>query len=239
MAEPFTIYKLTILYMLSKAGFPLSNTQISNFFLEQEYTDYFRVQEVIGDLVDANLIHAESTHSNTQYSLTSAGKETLGFFKDKLNDGIENDVQGFFEKNKLEFRQENSILADYYKTTNQKYAVRCQVRSDGNPLIDLTLCVTTKEQAEAICNFVPCLLSVTQLGAQLIITYNRARDQLREKRHIGGKRNQAVFHRHGIAVDIHHIGHHLKRVKRDAERQRDRPAAIAPAQCSSEQSPYI
>ena len=108
--------------------------------------------EVIGDLVDANLIHAESTHSNTQYSLTSAGKETLGFFKDKLNDGIENDVQGFFEKNKLEFRQENSILADYYKTTNQKYAVRCQVRSDGNPLIDLTLCVTTKEQAEAICN---------------------------------------------------------------------------------------
>ena len=81
MAEPFTIYKLTILYMLSKAGFPLSNTQISNFFLEQEYTDYFRVQEVIGDLVDANLIHAESTHSNTQYSLTSAGKETLGFFQ--------------------------------------------------------------------------------------------------------------------------------------------------------------
>jgi len=59
MAEPFTIYKLTILYMLSKAGFPLSNTQISNFFLEQEYTDYFRVQEVIGDLVDANLIHAQ------------------------------------------------------------------------------------------------------------------------------------------------------------------------------------
>ena len=37
MAEPFTIYKLTILYMLSKAGFPLSNTQISNFFLEQEH----------------------------------------------------------------------------------------------------------------------------------------------------------------------------------------------------------
>ena len=35
MAEPFTIYKLTILYMLDKAGFPLSNTQISNFFLEK------------------------------------------------------------------------------------------------------------------------------------------------------------------------------------------------------------
>ena len=83
MAEPFTIYKLTILYMLNKAGFPLSNTQISNFFLDQEYTDYFRVQEVLGDLVDTELIQARSTHSNTQYSITAAGKETLGFFKDK------------------------------------------------------------------------------------------------------------------------------------------------------------
>ncbi len=54
----------------------------------------------------------------------------------------------FLKKNKLEFRQENSILADYYKTTNQKYAVRCQVRSDGNPLIDLTLCVTTKKNRQ-------------------------------------------------------------------------------------------
>ncbi|MCI7493283.1 MAG: DUF4364 family protein [Lachnobacterium sp.] len=152
MAEPFTIYKLTILYMLDKAGFPLTNTQISNFFLEQEYTDYFRVQEVIGDLVNADLINFESTHSNTQYTLTAAGRETLGFFKDKITDGIENDVKRFFEKNKLEFRQENFILADYYKTTNQNYDVRCQVRSDSTTVLDLTLAVTTKEQAEAICN---------------------------------------------------------------------------------------
>ena len=141
MAEPFTIYKLTILYMLDKAGFPLSNTQISNFFLEKEYTDYFRVQEVIGDLVNA-----------TQYTLTAAGKETLGFFKDKITDGIESDVKSFFTDNKLEFRQENSILADYYRTTDHKYAVRCQVRSESTTIIDLTLSVSTKEQAEAICS---------------------------------------------------------------------------------------
>lgn len=151
MAEPFTIYKITILYMLDKAGFPLTNTQISNFFLEKEYTDYFRVQEVLGDLEDADLILSESTHSNTQYSLTAAGKETLNYFQDKLSDGIEEDVRNFFEENKVEFRQENSLLADYYKTTGQKYAARCQVRSDGNTLVDLTLLVKTREQAQTIC----------------------------------------------------------------------------------------
>ena len=83
MAEPFTIYKLTILNMLDKVDFPLTNTQISNFFLEQDYTDYFRVQQVISDLVDADLIRTESTHSNTQYTITAAGKETLEFFKEQ------------------------------------------------------------------------------------------------------------------------------------------------------------
>ena len=151
MAEPFTIYKLTILNMLDKVDFPLANTQISNFFLEQEYTDYFRVQQVISDLVEADLIRAESTHSNTQYSITAAGKETLGFFKDKISDAIEHDTINYFAKNKLELRNDNAILADYFKTPNQDYAVRCQYRERDTNLIDLTLTVKRKEQAEAIC----------------------------------------------------------------------------------------
>ena len=138
--------------MLDKAGFPLSNTQLSNFFLEYDYTDYFRVQEVISNLVDSDLIIAESTHSNTQYSLTTAGKETLSFFSSKITDGITQDVANFFNANRMALRQETSVIADYYKTTHQDYAVRCQVRSDNHPLIDLTITVKSKEQAEAICS---------------------------------------------------------------------------------------
>lgn len=152
MAEPFTIYKLTILNMLDKVDFPLTNTQISNFFLEQEYTDYFRVQQVINDLVDADLLRAESTHSNTQYTMTAAGKETLEFFRDKITDAIDCDTIAYLEKNQMELRTINSILADYHKTSFQDYAVRCQFRVRGKNLIDLTLSVPTREQAEAICD---------------------------------------------------------------------------------------
>lgn len=151
MAEPFTIYKMTILYMLDKVDFPLSNTQISNFFLEKDYTDYFRVQEVLSDLEDADLILAKTTHSNTQYSLTPAGRKTLAFFKDKITEGISSDVASFFETNRLRMKTENSIVCDYYKTTGGKYAVRCQILSDNTAVIDLTLSVSTKEQAESIC----------------------------------------------------------------------------------------
>ncbi len=152
MAEPFTIYKLTILNMLDKVDFPLSNTQLTNFFLEHEYTDYFRVQQVISDLLDAELIRTESTHNNTHYYITAAGKETLNLLKDKISDAIELDIINYFAENKLELRNDNSIIADYYRTPNRDFAVRCQYRQKDTNLIDLTLSVKTKEQAEAICN---------------------------------------------------------------------------------------
>lgn len=66
MAEPNTIYKMTILAMLDKVDFPLSNTQISNFFLDHDYTDYFTVQQMISSLLDSELIRSKSTHNNTQ-----------------------------------------------------------------------------------------------------------------------------------------------------------------------------
>ena len=152
MAEPFTIYKLTILNMLDKVDFPLSNTQLTNFFLEQEYTDYFRVQQVISELSDAGLIRTESTHNNAHYYITSAGKETLNLLKDKIPSAFERDIDNYFALKKLELRNDNSMIADYYRTPNRDFAVRCQYRQRDTNLIDLTLTVQTKEQAEAICN---------------------------------------------------------------------------------------
>ena len=87
-----------------------------------------------------------------RYYITAAGRETLGFFRDKLTDAIEHDTIAYFEKNKMALRTVNSIIADYYKTPNQDYAVRCQFRVHDTNLIDLTLTVKNKEQAEAICN---------------------------------------------------------------------------------------
>ena len=67
MAEALTQYKLIILYMLDNVDFPLTNTQISDFILEKEYTTYFTLQQAINELISAELIRTESTHNNTYY----------------------------------------------------------------------------------------------------------------------------------------------------------------------------
>lgn len=138
--------------MLDMVDFPLTNTQISDFFLEQDYTDYFHVQRVLNDLIDAGLIRAESTHNNTQYTVTDAGRETLSFFRDKISDAIERDTVAFLEKNKLQLKNDSAVLASYDKAPGEGYAVRCRYRERAKNLIDLTLLVKTKAQAEAVCD---------------------------------------------------------------------------------------
>ncbi|TGY97615.1 DUF4364 family protein [Petralouisia muris] len=152
MAEALTQYKLIVLYMLDHVDFPLTNTQISNFVLEKEYTTYFSIQQAISELVDAELIRTESTHNNTCYYIMPAGKETLSYFPDKISAAIKSDVLSYIEENKLTLKQEISVIADYYKTTSQGYAVRCQIKDNDRSLIDLTIAVHAKEQAEAICS---------------------------------------------------------------------------------------
>lgn len=38
MESSLTLYKLIILYMLTKVNFPMTNAQISDFILGEEYT---------------------------------------------------------------------------------------------------------------------------------------------------------------------------------------------------------
>ena len=70
MAQPLTLYKLIVLYMLDKATFPLSNSQISEFILDREYTSYFHLQQALSELVDAKLAKIEVVRNTSYYHLT-------------------------------------------------------------------------------------------------------------------------------------------------------------------------
>lgn len=152
MAEPLTLYKLIILYMLKKVDFPLTNTQISEFILEQEYTTYFTLQQAISELVEAGLIRMETVRNTSQYYLTEDGEETLGYFEQKISTPIRSDIDRYIQENKMELRNEVAVVADYYKNTAGEYSVHCEVKEKKGDLVDLTISVPTKEQAIIMCN---------------------------------------------------------------------------------------
>ena len=152
MSEAFTLYKLIILYMLDKLDFPLTNGQISEFILDKGYTNYFTLQQAISEMVDAGFIREETSHNRTLYHLTSEGTETIQFFRNNISPAIQEDINAFFSEKRYELKNEVSVKADYYPTSNNEYAVRCQIIEHGAPLIDLTLTMPTDEEASTVAN---------------------------------------------------------------------------------------
>lgn len=151
MAEPLTLYKLIVLYMLEKVDFPLTNAQISGFILDKGYTNYFHLQQAISELIDSGLVRSETVRNASYLRITRSGIQTLGFFGNEVSDDIKKEITEFFRENSLEMKNERSALADYYKSDVEGYLVRCQAKEREVPLIDMTLTVPTKEAAEALC----------------------------------------------------------------------------------------
>ena len=152
MSEPFTLYKLIVLYMLRKLDFPLTNGQISEFVLEKGYTTYFTLQQAISEMVDAGFIRMETTHNRTLYHLTEEGSQTIQFFKNNISSAIQQDIDSFLSEKQYELKNEVSVKADYYPNKTGEYAVRCRILENDATLIDLTITVPTEEEAITVTN---------------------------------------------------------------------------------------
>ena len=152
LSEPSTLYKLMILYMLKKVNFPLTNSQLSAFFNSRDYADYFTFQQVINDLLEANLISADSVRNTTHYELTKEGEDVLYFFGKDISQSIIQDMDDFIKENKFQMRSEVGVTADYYKSGLSEYTVICAVREGKENIIELKLTVPSEDQAISMCD---------------------------------------------------------------------------------------
>jgi DNA-binding PadR family transcriptional regulator len=149
--DTFMLYKLMILYILSRVSFPLTNAQLTAFILEKEYTNYFNIQRAISDLIDDSYITVKTIRNSSLYRITDSGTETLDFFDNMISAGIKNDIDNYLAQNKYELQEEVSTLADSYQIKKGEFAAHLRVIERETPIIDLTMVVTTEEEAEMLC----------------------------------------------------------------------------------------
>ena len=147
-----TLYKLIILYFLSKVDYPLTNAEISGFLLEREYTNYFTIQEVISDLLDSEFISSTQIRNSSYFKITPAGKETLSYFGGQISDSIKAEIEAFLKENNYKLRNESSVTAEYFETKKGEYCVRLKVIERESTLLDLTYAVPSESVAIKICD---------------------------------------------------------------------------------------
>lgn len=155
MAEPSTIYKLIVLYMAQNSRMELTNSQISEFVLDREYTDYLHLQQVLSELVETGLLKRRTVSNSSHYELTEEGSNTLSYFEEELSPEIRNEIDEFLKDYGYQLPDRILMPADYYTTPQGGYAVRCQLIEKDTTIMDLTLAAPNKEAARAICKSWP------------------------------------------------------------------------------------
>jgi len=152
MVNSFTIYKLMILYMLNKLDCKLTNSQLSQFFVTNKYTDYFNIQQTLSELVSSGFIDKFVIRNTSYYAITSEGYEALTFFKNQIPKGAMDDINAFLETNKFELKNEVGTIADYYKHTTGDYIAHCQIMEGKSLLYELSISVPSEEEAKQVCD---------------------------------------------------------------------------------------
>ena len=99
MSEPFTLYKLIVLFMLHKVDFPLTNSQISAFILDRGYTTYFTLQSVLSELAESGMIRSETIRNSSYYTMTESGAEALHYFQNRISRQIRDEIDQYMTEN--------------------------------------------------------------------------------------------------------------------------------------------
>jgi len=151
MANPETLYKLMVLYMLKKVNFPLSNPQVYTFFEQKQYTNFFTYQTVVSELVSSKLITEEAVRTGKLYEITPEGLQALEYFQGDVAPEIRQEIDEYIDNNRFQLRNETGVTTDYYKNGDKDYQVHMRVREGKTISFDLSISVPTEEQALEVC----------------------------------------------------------------------------------------
>ena len=147
--------KLIILYLVEKMGLALSNSEICQFSLEKNYMDYFSVQQYLSELVEAHLLKKNKHKNHTRYTLTTEGKEIINYFIQHIAENTKQEIDTYVQQNKKRIHTVHEVTARYFLESNNgyDYIVKCSLcDNDGTNLMEISVPVATKEQAQIICN---------------------------------------------------------------------------------------
>ena len=143
--------KILVLYMLNRVSFPLTQAQIYDFMLERNYVNFMNLQRAITELVDTGFVTARSRHNRTYLTITAEGRETLDFFKSRIDSSIRKDIDDFLGANQFKLRNETSVSTDYRKVLSGDYEVHLTVKEKDVTVVEITLSVPNQETAETVC----------------------------------------------------------------------------------------
>jgi len=147
--------KLLLLYLINRMEFPMSRAQVTDFVRDEDFMDYYTLQQTLAVLVDGG--HLDATVENaldnntTRYVITGEGQMTLEYFEKHIPWSRRQAIDSYITENRGKIKKYYENTATYFPNVeNDEFQVKCGVYEDKRALLELVVSVDTREQAKLI-----------------------------------------------------------------------------------------
>jgi len=142
--------KFATLYTIKQYKAPLSMSRIYEILTwDKKVMDYFDLSEALMELIEDGYVLKKYYRNEEAFSLTEKGADTHEFFKDRIPYSIRLKIDEAIGKLRFdEVADPNAVSAEVLPLNNSQYAVRFSILDDKNVMLEMSLNMGTKLQAE-------------------------------------------------------------------------------------------
>ncbi|MDW8801267.1 DUF4364 family protein [Clostridium sp. A1-XYC3] len=143
--------KLLLLYIFDKIKFPVSNNQITEIILENNFINYFTLQQYLTELLSSKFLRYTSESGSHRFLITEKGVKVLSLFKNRISDSKIQIVDDYLNKEIDSIKKEVTVTADYTIEQNNNFIVNLKALENDSILIDIKINVASNKQAKNLC----------------------------------------------------------------------------------------
>lgn len=144
--------KLLLLFIFKKIKFPVSNNQITQIILENNFINYFTLQQYLNELLSSNFLKYTDETGNHRLVITEKGIKVLSLFENRISEDKINAVEDYLNKEIKNIKQEVTITADYTLGKKDNFIVNLKAIENDSILIDIKLNVGSNKDAKDLCH---------------------------------------------------------------------------------------
>ena len=144
--------KLLVLYVIKSLRQAISKTQLTEIILENNFINYFTLQQYISVLETAKFVEYIEKNDKKLITITTKGENVLSIFNDRISPIKRDIIDNYISKTIDSIKKELTIHSDYTIEKNNSFIVDLKALEDETLLIDLKISVPTKKQATSLCN---------------------------------------------------------------------------------------
>ncbi|VYU08108.1 DUF4364 family protein [Clostridium tertium] len=144
--------KLLVLYVMDSLKQPITNTQLTEIILENNFINYFTLQQYISELISTDFLRYEVVNDKNLINITEKGRNTLSFFADRISAIKKKIIDDYLHSIIDSIKKELTIHSDYTIGKDDSFLVNLQALENDNLLMSLKVSVPSKKQALSLCN---------------------------------------------------------------------------------------